>query len=143
MGHLQETTTTPPFTVGVVFVRGILSGLRARHIDCDEWPRGANIEPELLLDDRARFTLQQIATLLRLLIEKRDDEGLGMFSRPLTVGSFALQVRGAIGVSSLEVAIRRMAHVFKLRPLSEMRGNAIPWTRLTEHAGLPPGRATR
>ena len=114
MPSLRPGGSRPPLTVGVDFVRGMLSGLRAKGIDCDDWLRESGISPEALRDPGARVTLRQYATLLRLLIERRDDEGLGLLRRPLKRGSFALQVRAVLGAPTLEAAIRRVAHVFRL-----------------------------
>jgi AraC-like DNA-binding protein len=104
----------PPLTVSVAFVRGMLSGLLARGIACDEWLHTVGITPERLREDDARVTLSQYSGLLRLLIESRDDEALGLLARPSRRGSFALQVRSAIGAPSLEVAIRRVARTCRL-----------------------------
>jgi len=104
----------PPMTVSVAFVHSLLSGLVARGIAVDDWLREAGVAPEKLADPAARVTLGQYAALLRLLIEGCDDETLGMMKRPSKRGSFALQVRAAIGATTLEAAIRRTAHTFRL-----------------------------
>jgi AraC-like DNA-binding protein len=100
--------------VSVVFVHGILSGLVRQNVSCDAWLREAGISPEQLSNPNARVTLGQYAALLRLLIERRDDETLGMMKRRSKRGSFALQARSALGAPTLEVAIRRVAHTFRL-----------------------------
>jgi AraC-like DNA-binding protein len=114
MSSVPFNVEPPPLTVGVDFVRGMLSGLRAKGVDCDDWLREVGIAPELLRDPRARVGLHQYADLLRLLIERRDDEMLGLLTRPTKRGSFALQVRAVLGAPTLEAAIRRVAHVFRL-----------------------------
>ena len=60
------------------------------------------------------MTLAQYTVLGRALIEERDDEVLGLLPRPARRGGFALQARAVIGAATLEVAIRRLAHVFRL-----------------------------
>lgn len=114
MDNGRRSIEKPPLTVGVDFVRGMLSGLQAKGIDCDGWLREAGIEPALLADGAARVTLRQYADLLRVLIERRDDETLGLLSRPTKRGAFALQVRSALGAPNLGSAIRRVVHVFHL-----------------------------
>lgn len=114
MGRFESRSDAPTPTVGVDFVYRTLSGLRARGVDCDPWLREAGIEPTSLTDTRARVALRQYAELLRLLIERRDDETLGLLSRPSKRGGFALQVRSTVGAPDLGSAIRRIAHVFRL-----------------------------
>jgi len=101
-------------TVSVAFVHGMLSGLVAKGVSCDAWLREAGIEPEQLAQADARVTLGQYAALLRLLIDLRDDETLALMQRPSKRGSFALQARAALGAPTLEAAIRRVAHTFRL-----------------------------
>lgn len=104
----------PALTIGIAFVRNMISGLTARGIDASAWLREAGIDPALLAQDDARVAVQQFAALLRVLIERRDDEVLGLLSRPSRRGSFALQARAAIAAPTLEQAIRHVAHVFRL-----------------------------
>jgi AraC-like DNA-binding protein len=101
-------------TVSVEFVHGILSGLVSKGIDCEEWLRAADISPDQMVNPVARVTLSQYAALLHALIDSRDDETLGLLRRPSKRGSFALQARSTIGAPTLEVAIRRVAHTFRL-----------------------------
>lgn len=114
MGHSTPRPERPPLTVGIEFVRGMLSGLRAKAVDCEGWLLQVGIAPASMKDLRARVTLRQYADLLRLLIEQRDDESLGLLSRPIKRGAFALQVRAALSAPDLGAAIRRIAHVFRL-----------------------------
>lgn len=108
------TPPAPALTVGIEFALNLLSGLRRRGIDGSELLLEAGIAPEALHQPGARIATFQLATLLRTLVERYDDEVLGMLSRPSKRGSFALQVRAGIGASTLEQAIRRIAHVFRL-----------------------------
>lgn len=114
MGQRRRSIDQPPLTVGIDLVRGMLSGLRAKGLDGEDWLREAGIEPALLAQSQARVTLRQYADLFRVLIERRDDETLGLLSRPTRRGAFALQVRSALGAPNLGAAIRRVAHVFHL-----------------------------
>jgi AraC-like DNA-binding protein len=114
MGNPTIPSATPPMTVSVEFVHAILFGLVSKGIDCDAWLLEAGIPPEQLANPAARVTLSQYAALLHVLIFSRDDETLGLMRRPSKVGSFALQARSAIGSPTLDVAIRRVAHTFRL-----------------------------
>ncbi|QBQ99353.1 AraC family transcriptional regulator [Paraburkholderia pallida] len=107
-----------PVTLSIVSVQGLLCGLRSRGAETPEWIEAAlvdaRIDPALLDEAGARVTAEQYATLLSLLIERRDDEGLGLFSRRLRRGSFALVARSALGAPSLATALRRAARTFSL-----------------------------
>ncbi len=137
MGTFRYQPDAPPLTVGIDFARGLLSGLRAQGVDCDDWLREAGIEPQALANEHERVTLRQYAGLLHLLVERRDDEALGLLTRPARRGFFALQVRSALGALDLEAAIRRIAHVFRLVvddvQLVPMRDGALAGVALEFH----------
>lgn len=103
-----------PVTIPMLLVHRMLSGLAARGEDCTRRLEEAGIAPTLLTQRDARVSADQYVALFRVLIERRDDEALGLLSRPLKCGSFALCVRAAASASTLEDAIRRAAHTFRL-----------------------------
>ena len=105
---------SPPVTVPVAFVHGMLSGARDRGWPCQGLPGQAGIAPELLRQPGARVTGDQYAALFRLLVDRFDDEGLGFFSRRLKRGSLALIARSALDAGTLEAAMRRVARTFNL-----------------------------
>jgi AraC-like DNA-binding protein len=104
----------PPVTIPIAFVHGMLSGVRARGLACDPFLADAGIAPELLEQAGARVTGDQYVALFRTLIERLDDDAIGLLSRALRRGSFALVARSAIGAATLEVAMRRVARTFRL-----------------------------
>ena len=104
----------PPFTISVAFVRGMLSGICAGGACPDEWLLQAGIPPELLEEPAGRVTAEQYVTLFGVLMEQRDDEGLGFFSRPLRHGSIALVMRNALSATTVESAVRRLSQGFQL-----------------------------
>lgn len=111
----DDTTTVPlPRTVGIAFVRGMLSGVSSKCTSFNDILKEVNVAPELIFDDAGYMTLQQYAHLMRCLVERFDDEMLGFLSRPAKRGSFALQVRSGIGAPTLEIAMRRVAQTFRL-----------------------------
>jgi len=107
-----------PVTVPIVSVQGLLSGLQMRGTETDEWITtvlaDAGIDPALLAEPGSRVIAEQYSALLRLLVERRDDECFGLLSRKLRQGSFALVARSAFGAPSLEVALRRSARTLSL-----------------------------
>ena len=72
----DQAHPTPPLTVGMVFVRNLLSGVHAKGLDDAPFLREAGIAPEALADDNAHVTLQQYGELLRVLMLRLDDETL-------------------------------------------------------------------
>ena len=103
---LLATTTVP-----IALVHGLLSGVRARGEAWERFLTEAEIPTEIAAQAGARVTAVQYATLFRQLIERREDEALGLLSRPLKPGSFALIARSALSAPDLATAIRRVAHV--------------------------------
>ncbi len=105
---------SPPVTIAIAFVQGMISGWRSRGEPCDGLLAEAGIAPALLHEPAARVTADQYTALFRLLIERFDDECLGFVSRPLRRGSFALMTQSAVEARSFEGATRRIANVFRL-----------------------------
>ena len=108
----------PPVTLSIAFVHGLLQGITERGMlsqsQIDHLLDGAGIPPVLLSESGARVTTQQYVVLIECLIDKLDDEGLGLLSHRLRRGSFALVGRATLGAPSLGVALRRAAHTFRL-----------------------------
>ena len=104
----------PPDTVSIEFVRGMLSGQQASRDAQREWLLDAGIEPSLLDQDAARVTPDQYVALFRLLMDRLDDEFLGLLSRPLRRGSFALMLRSMLGTATLAHALRRLIATVRL-----------------------------
>jgi AraC-like DNA-binding protein len=104
----------PPVTISIAFVRGMVSGVQARLQSCDALLAEAGIAAELLQEPSARVTAEQYVALFRILMERLDDECLGFLSRPVKRGSLALITRSAISAPTLEVAVRRVMHTFRL-----------------------------
>ena len=104
----------PPDTVSIEFVRGMLSGLAGSPDACREWLTGAGIEPALLARDAARVTPDQYVALFALLMDRLDDEFLGLLNRPLRRGSFALMLRSMLGAATLAHALRRLIATVRL-----------------------------
>ncbi|MDM0014502.1 AraC family transcriptional regulator [Variovorax sp. J22P168] len=104
----------PPVTVPIAFVRGMVSGVEGRGHAREPLLAEAGIAPELLHQAGARVTADQYVALFRLTVDRLDDECLGFLSRRVKRGSLALVARSAVSAQTLEVAIRRCAHAFRL-----------------------------
>lgn len=135
-----------PLTVGMVFVRDLVSGARHRGIDVAPWLREAHIDPESIADERATVTLQQYGELLRAMMVGLQDETLAFLARPTKPGAVLLQARCALGARTLEQAIGRVAHVFSLLhddvALELVRADGLAGFGLRVNpAARPPGAA--
>jgi AraC-like DNA-binding protein len=92
----------------------MLSSVRAQGLPCDVFLADAGISPTLLQQVSARVTADQYVALFKSLIMRLNDDFLGLMSRPMRRGSFALIARSAIGAETLEIAMRRVARTFML-----------------------------
>ncbi|MDP9139385.1 MAG: AraC family transcriptional regulator [Pseudomonadota bacterium] len=101
-------------TVSIAFVHGMLQGVRARNEAFDVYLEDAGIAIELLDQPAGRMTSDQYVALFRSLTDRRNDDLLGFLSRPLRRGSMAMVFRAAISATTIDVAMRRAAHVFGL-----------------------------
>lgn len=101
--------------VPIAFVQGMLAGVSGRgEIRLEPLLDAAGIAPSLLDTAGARVTSEQYVALFKLLIDRMDDEALGLLSRRLRPGSFALVARSALRTPSLDIAMRRVARSFIL-----------------------------
>lgn len=110
--------STQLHTVPVSLVLGSLVGIRARPgvsaAQVAAVLEASGISPAVLADPEARITPKQYGALLRQLIVALDDECMGFLSHPMRPGSFSLVIRSALRAPSLEAAMRRVAHTFRL-----------------------------
>jgi AraC-like DNA-binding protein len=108
----------PPIIIPASFVHGMLSGLQAQgaaaRIGVDEALAESGIPAAAFRQGSAQITAAQYVALFRLLMERMDDECLGLLSRPLKPGSFALTVHSTLGAPTLGAALRRLARSFGL-----------------------------
>jgi hypothetical protein len=74
----------------------------------------AGIAPEVLGDAAARIPVERYAALYNLLNHELDDEGFGLFSAPMRVGSFEFLCRSAITAPTLAVALERAARFLRI-----------------------------
>lgn len=119
-GRRPQSMTRPrrspdtPVTISIAFVLGMLQGVRERGEDLSDYLLDAGIAPELLEQPAGRVTAEQYVALFRSLTDRRNDDVLGLLSRPLRRGSIALVFRAATSAGTLEMAMRRAAHTFGL-----------------------------
>jgi hypothetical protein len=103
-----------PVTIPIAFVQGMLCGVRSRGVAHDVFLADAGIDAGLLAQPGARVTAEQYVALFQSLTDRLDDDLLGLLSRPLRRGSFALIVRSAAAEDTLGLAMRRAGRTFGL-----------------------------
>ncbi|WP_338052617.1 AraC family transcriptional regulator [Rhodocyclus purpureus] len=107
LGHTRAS-------VAAGFVRGILAGVVARRGDVQELLARAGIAGEVLADDGMRIPVERYAALYNQINAELDDEGFGLFSVPLRVGSFELLCRAVSSAPTLAVALERCARFLRV-----------------------------
>ncbi len=103
-----------PITIPIAFVHGVLGGVVSRGVGSAPFLADAGIDPALLAQAGARVTAGQYLALFQSLTDRLDDDLLGLLSRPLRRGSFALVVRSAAAEDTLGQAMRRAGRTFGL-----------------------------
>jgi AraC-like DNA-binding protein len=101
-------------TVAIGFVTGLLSGMAARRIPYGGLLAQAGIAAGDLEDPNARVSLRSYATLYNLAVHELGDEGFGLFSAPLGVGSFEFLCRSVVSSQSLAEALDRACRFLRL-----------------------------
>ena len=109
MDNPRPGRTGPRDSVAIGFVGGIIAGLARHGIDPDALLGHAGIATPLPDDPLARVPVARYASLYRLINDRLDDEGFGLFSRPLRRGSFEFLCRGALSAATLGEALDRIA----------------------------------
>lgn len=98
-----------PDSVAIGFVTGMVAGLARHGVDSLALLDHAGIATPLPDDPLARVPVARYAALYRLINERLDDEGFGLFSRPLRRGTFEFLCRGALSAGTLGDALDRVS----------------------------------
>lgn len=114
MANMRQPATGSHAAVAIGFVSGIISGLQRSGASQADLLEHAGIAIDLLGDADARVPVARYAALYRLINEKLDDEGFGLFSRPLRRGTFEFLCRGALSAATLEQALDRIARFLRV-----------------------------
>ncbi|HMV18156.1 MAG TPA: AraC family transcriptional regulator [Zoogloea sp.] len=116
-------------SVAMGFVTGMVAGMQRRGHDPAPLLAATDID---LADSASRIPLDRYAALYNRVIRDLDDEGFGLFERPLGTGSFEFLCRGMLGAPHLAEALeraRRFLHIV----LPDL---AVSIHRLDSHAEL-------
>jgi AraC-like DNA-binding protein len=92
----------------------MLAGVVARGGDAGQLLARAGIDAGVLGDGAKRVPVDRYAALYNLINAELDDEGFGLFSSPLRVGSFELLCRAVVGAPTLHEALRRSTRFLRV-----------------------------
>lgn len=101
-------------TVSRHFVGELFQGVPGMAAERASLLRRAGISPRLLESPHGRVTVEQFATLYRLLVNACDDETPGFFSRPLRGGTLKLLCLSLLEAPTLKVALHRYRLFFRI-----------------------------
>jgi len=110
-----------PVAIPAVFVREALAGVREQGHDTASLLQAAGIDPDLPLDRDHHVSATQYARLLRRAMAALNDETMGLFSRKLRGGSFALMASAALHGGTLVDALDQF-----IRSLGLMQDDLVP-----------------
>jgi AraC-like DNA-binding protein len=99
-------------TISNVFVRGAVAGLRGDAARLDRVLSAAGVSEELLNAPDARVPAERFAALWLAVAQELDDEFLGVDSRRMKRGSFALVCQSLIHAGTLDRAIQQALRGF-------------------------------
>jgi len=93
------------------FVNGMLAGLARHGVDAAPLLAAAEID---IADTASRVPVDRYAALYNRINSRLDDEGFGLFSQPLRVGSFEFLCRSCISAPTLAEALLRSARFLRI-----------------------------
>ncbi|MBZ0330821.1 AraC family transcriptional regulator [Halomonas sp. ANAO-440] len=101
-------------TVSMHFVNELFHGVPVVERARGSYLERAGISPFLLAAPHGRVTVEQFATLYRLLVNDFDDETPGFFARPLRSGTLKLLCLSVLEAPTLKVALHRYTLFFRI-----------------------------
>ena len=107
----RNPTERSQATVAIGFVNGMLAGLARHGIAAGPLLTAAGID---IADAASRVPVDRYAVLYNRINHRLDDEGFGLFSQPLRVGSFEFLCRGCISAPTLAEALLRATRFLRI-----------------------------
>ena len=98
-------------TVAMGFLNGMLAGLARHGIAAGPLLSATGID---IADAASRVPVDRYAALYNRINHRLDDEGFGLFSQPLRVGTFEFLCRGCISAPTLAEALSRCARFLRI-----------------------------
>ncbi len=118
------------------FLNGMLAGLARHGIAAGPLLSATGID---IADAASRVPVDRYAALYNRINHRLDDEGFGLFSQPLRVGTFEFLCRGCISAPTLAEALSRCARFLRI-VLPDL---AVAIRRHQAHAELLIGESRR
>ena len=116
--HLQtpepKAESHAPATVAAGFVAGLLSALPEHGLDPAQVLVEADLDPDVLTGDSRRVLLTDYALLYNRVVALLQDEGFGLFSAKLNVGTFEFLCRSMIGSRTLAESLTHAGKFLRL-----------------------------
>ena len=132
----RSPTDRTQATVAMGFVNGMLAGLARHGIADGPLLSAAGID---IADAASRVPVDRYAALYNRINHRLDDEGFGLFSQPLRVGTFEFLCRACISAPTLAEALLRAARFLRI-VLPDL---AVAARRHQGHAELLIGESRR
>ena len=101
-------------TISIHFVKAALSGAIRMGLDCNLLLNRAGIDPELLLQPKARISPQQYTRFVRMLWLVTQDEHVGFDLQPRRLGTFAMMCQLLIHAKTLGQALQLSVQFYQL-----------------------------
>lgn len=110
---MDNSATSPRSraTVAPGFVTGMLAGPLRAGRDPAPLLAAAGID---IADSASRIPVDRYAALYNLINRELDDEGFGLFSQPMRVGSFEFLCRGLVSAPNLAAALERASRFLRI-----------------------------
>jgi AraC-like DNA-binding protein len=105
--HISDEPTQGRAETPIAFIQGIAKAYSNRNMSPANALAKAQIEPNLLKENKARVTAMQMELMSGAAMQELDDEGLGWFNRRLPWGSYGMLVRASLTAPTLGLALKR------------------------------------
>lgn len=127
-------------TIAVAFVRQSLEGAAAAGYDTNRFLKECGISPGLLKQSQARIALDNFVLLQQRVMKVMNDEGMGLFDKPMRLGSFDLMAHAVMHCSTVGEVLERMCHYNNLFEVGfihaiEQRGDYLVYQLHRRHPG--------
>ena len=108
---IQNSSQRSQATVAMGFVNGMLAGLDRQGIDATLLLNAAGVD---IADAASRIPVENYAALYNLINRELDDEGFGLFTQPMRLGSFEFLCRSTLSAPTLAEALQRACRFLRI-----------------------------
>ena len=108
---IQNSSQRSQATVAIGFVNGMLAGLVRQGIEPTPLLAAAEVN---IAESAKRIPVENYAALYNLINRELDDEGFGLFTQPLRLGSFEFLCRSTLSAPTLAEALQRACRFLRI-----------------------------